>query len=172
MFNNNSYNNFSFLFFTLILYTFQQNLKRNMFFDYKMLISVFERVYIKFVSAIFYQVFISRQTIVLQKCEKSFLFHLKSSFRSRDIQIFVFLSSPLFLPVSHCFRDWSKIDLKVCDVISCLNKNLITHFVWYLKKEKRFDNEILSTDRALNKEHFHWKIMQKMWTRGYFQTPF
>ena len=27
-----------------------------------------------------------------------FLFHLKSSFRSRDIQVFVFPSSPLFLP--------------------------------------------------------------------------
>ena len=35
------------------------------------------------------------------KTEKCFLFHLKSSFRSRDIQIFVFPSFPLFLPVSH-----------------------------------------------------------------------
>ena len=34
-----------------------------------------------------------------------FLFHLKSSFRSRDIQIFVFLSSPLF--------SLSAIDLEV-----------------------------------------------------------
>ena len=33
-----------------------------------------------------------------------FLFHLKISFRSRDIQIFVFASSPLFLPVSHRLR--------------------------------------------------------------------
>ena len=48
---------------------------------------------------------------------------------SRDFQIFVFPSSPLFLPVSHCFRAWSKINLKVYDVINCLNKNLITHFV-------------------------------------------
>ena len=30
-----------------------------------------------------------------------FLFHIKSSFRSRDIHIFVILFSPLFLPVSH-----------------------------------------------------------------------
>ena len=28
----------------------------------------------------------------------------RSYFRSQDIQIFVFLSSFLFLPVSHCFR--------------------------------------------------------------------
>ena len=33
-----------------------------------------------------------------------FLFHLKSSFCSRDIPIFVFSSSPLFFPVSRCFR--------------------------------------------------------------------
>ena len=31
-----------------------------------------------------------------------FLFHLKSSFSSQDIQIFVFLSFTLLFPVSHC----------------------------------------------------------------------
>ena len=91
---------------------------------------------LKLVSAILYQVFISHQMTSLKKYEKWLLFCLKSSFRSRDIQFFVFLSSPLFLPVSHCFRGWWKINLKVCDIINCLNKNLITHFVWYLKKEK------------------------------------
>ena len=79
---------------------------------------------LKLVSAIFCQFSISHQIIALKNYEKCFLFHLKSSFRSRDIQIFVFPSSPLFLPVSHCFRDWSKINLKVYDVINCLNKNL------------------------------------------------
>ena len=58
-----------------------------------------------------------------------FLFHLNSYFHSRDIQVFVFLSSPLFVPVIHCFRDRSKINLKVYDVINGLAKNLITHFV-------------------------------------------
>ena len=53
-----------------------------------------------------------------------FLCHLKSSFRSVDIQVFVFPSSSLFLPVSHCFRGCLKINLKVHDVINCLNKNL------------------------------------------------
>ena len=93
--------------------------------------------------------------------ERYFLFHLKSFFRSWDIQIFVFSSSPLFLLVSHCFRAWSKINLKVYDVINCLNKNLMTHFVWYLEKEKRYDIETLSIDGVLNKEHFYGKIMQK-----------
>ena len=88
-----------------------------------------------------------------------FLFYLKSSFHSRDIQIFVFLSSPLFLPVSHCFRGCSKINLKVYDVINCLNKNLVTHFVWYPEKEKRYDKETLSIDRVSNKEQFYGKIM-------------
>ena len=50
--------------------------------------------------------------------------------------IFVFPSFPLFLPVGHCFRVWSEINLKVYDAISCLNKNSITTFVWYLEKEK------------------------------------
>ena len=39
--------------------------------------------------------------------------------------------------------------------------NLITHFVWYLEKEKRYDIETLSIDRVLNKENFYGKIMQK-----------
>ena len=101
---------------------------------------------LKLVSAILYQIFISHQMTSLKKYEKWLLFYLKSSFRSRDIQFFVFLSSPLFLPVSHCCRDWWKINLKVCDIINCLNKNLIAHFVWYLKKEKKYDFETLAID--------------------------
>ena len=71
------------------------------------------------------------------KTTKRFLFHLKSSFCSRDIQIFVFLSSPLFLPVTHCFRAWSKINLQVYHVINRLNMNLkknICLISWEWKK--------------------------------------
>ena len=109
--------------------------------------------------AIFYQFFISHQTISLQKLWKMFFIYLKSPFRSRDIQVFVFLSSPLFLPVSHCFRGWSKINLNVSDIINCLTKNLITHFVWYLDNEKRYGIETLSIDWVLIKEHLYGKIM-------------
>ena len=116
---------------------------------------------LKLVSVIFYQIFIFHQMTALQKLWKIFLFHLKSSFCSRDIQIFVFLSSPLFSPVSHCFRGWSKKNLKVYDIINFLNKNLITHFIWYLKKEIRCD-----IDRELNKDNFYGKIMQKMCTKS------
>ena len=75
----------------------------------------------------------------LQHANQSKLFFplkIQSSFYSGDIQTFVFPPSPLFLPVSHCLRAWSKINVKVHDVINCLNKNLKTHFVWYLRKKK------------------------------------
>ena len=94
-----------------------------------------------------------------------FLFHLKSSFHSRDIQILLFSPTPLFLPISHCFRGWSDINLKDYDIINCLNKSLITHFVWYLGKEKIYDIETLSIGRVLNKEPFYGKIKQKMGTK-------
>ena len=78
--------------------------------------------------------------------EKCFLFHLKNSFRSQDIQILVFPSSPLFLPVSHCFRGWFKKSLEVFDAAICPNKNLIAHFLWYLENEIRCDIETLSIE--------------------------
>ena len=122
-------------------------------------------------SAIFYQIFIFDQMIALQKLWKMFfLFHLKSSFFFPDIQIFVLPFSPLFLPVSHCFRGWSKLNRKVYDVIMCLNKNLITRFALCLEKKKWYDIEALSIDRVLNKKHFNGQIIQKMCTKSYFQT--
>ena len=35
----------------------------------------------------------------------------------------------LFFPHDHCFRGWSAINLQVYDVINCLSKNLLIHFV-------------------------------------------
>ena len=130
-----------------------------------LMVAFFEK-YLKLVSAIFYQIFVFHQMIALQKLWKFFLFHLKSSFHSWDTQIFVFLSSPLFSSVNHCFKGWSKKNLKVYEVINCPNKNLITHFVWYLEKDISCDIETLSIDRELNKEHFYEKIMQKMCTKS------
>ena len=89
--------------------------------------------------------------------KNAFLFHQKSSFRSWDNQTFIFPSFLLFLPIGHCFRGWSKINRKVYDAIDCLNKNSITHFVWYLEKEKRYDTETLSIDGVSNKEHLYEK---------------
>ena len=90
--------------------------------------------------------------------ERSFLFHLKSYFRYWDIQIFVFPPSPLFLPVSHCLRTWSKINHKVYDVINCLNKNLITHFVGYLKMKKSMTLKLSPLDiYSIKYGIFSWK---------------
>ena len=108
-------------------------------------------------SAIFRQIFIFHEMIALQKLWKMFLFYLKSSFRSQNIQISVFLSSLLFLSISHCFIGCSRINLQVYHVINCLSKDLITHFVWYLEKEKWYGIETLTIDRKLNKEHLLWK---------------
>ena len=91
---------------------------------------------LKLVSTIFVKFLFFTKWWSFQNYEKYFLVHLKSSFCSRDIQIFVFPPSPIFLPVSHCLRAWSKMNLKDSDVANCLNKNLLKHFVWYLEKEK------------------------------------
>ena len=37
------------------------------------------------------------------------------------------------------------------DVINCLNKNLITHFLSHLEREKRYGNEILSRNILMEK---------------------
>ena len=75
---------------------------------------------LKLVSAIFCQIVIFHQMIALQK----------------DIQIFVFLSSPLFSPVSHCCSGWSMKNLKVYDIINCLSKNLITFCLIFWERNK------------------------------------
>ena len=104
--------------------------------------------------------------LALHKLWKMFFISSKKLFGCRGIQIFVFPSSPLSHPVSHCLGGWSKINLKVCDAINCLNKNLITHFAWYLGKGKRYGIETLPTDIVLKKAHFFGKIIQKMCTQS------
>ena len=121
---------------------------------------------LKLKSAIFYDFFIFCRMLALQKLWKMFFISSKKLFRFSRYSDFCISVFPSFSPVSHCFRGWSKINLKVYDIINCLNKNLITHFVWCLGREKRYDIETLSIDRVLSKEHFYWKIMQKMSIRG------
>ena len=85
--------------------------------------------------------------------EKCFLFHLRSSFHSWDIQIFVFLTSLSAIAL----KGDSRKTLKVYDLIICLNKNLVTCFVWHLEKEIRCDIETLVTYIVLNTEDFYGK---------------
>ena len=63
----------------------------------------------------------------LKNDEKCFLFHVKSSFRSRGIKFFVFPSSPHFCPVGHCRRSWLKITLKFHGAIKCLSRSFKIH---------------------------------------------
>ena len=92
---------------------------------------------LKLMSAIFYQIFIFHQTIALQKLWKMVFILSKKLFSFSRCSRFCISVLLFFFPVSHCFWGCSKINLKVYDVINCLNKNLITHFVWYLEKEKK-----------------------------------
>ena len=55
IFNNNSYNNVK-IFFTLILHTFQRNLKSPVLFDYNTSISMVDWVYLKFNNALSLQI--------------------------------------------------------------------------------------------------------------------
>ena len=127
---------------------------------------ILRSLYFKLVAAIFFIFAFFTKWQSFKNDERYFLFHLKSSFPSRDNQIFVFPPSPIFFPVCHCLRARPKINLKDSDVISCLNNKFMTHFVWYLEKEKRYDIETLAIDTVLNKEHFYEKIVQKMCTKS------
>ena len=108
------------------------------------------------------QIFVFHQMKDFQKLWEMFFISSKKFLTFSRFSNFCILIFPSFFPVSHCFRGWFKKNLKVYDVISCLNKNLITHFVWYLEKETRCDIETLLTDGVLNTEHFYGKIMQKI----------
>ena len=93
------------------------------------------------------------------KTVKDVLFNLRSFFCSRDIQIFVFLSSLLFLPVSNCFRGCSKINLKIYDDINFLSLIRI-HFMeeWIVTAKHRVTRKInTKTLRLLHTENLFRK---------------
>ena len=92
---------------------------------------------LKLVSAIFYQNFIFHQMIAPQKLWKIFISSKKLFSFSRYSNFCIFVFPSFFSCLSHCFRGWFKKNPKVCDVINCLDRNLITHYVFSLEKEKR-----------------------------------
>ena len=113
----------------------------------------------------FDQIFIFHQMIALQKLWKM-LFNLsRKLFSFSRYSVFCISVLPSFFACGHCFG-WSKKNLKVHDVISCLNKLLITDFVWYPEKQKGYDIETLSIDGVSDEEHFCRKIMQKMCSKS------
>ena len=105
--------------------------------------------------------------IALEKLKMLFISSKKLFFVPELFKVlFYYPPSPLFLPVGHCFRGWLKLNHQVYNVISYLSKNLITHFVWYLEKEKRYGIGTLSIDRVLNKEHFLQKSSREFARRA------
>ena len=125
--------------------------KSNMCWVRKFLLNL---IYLKLVSAIFHQIFIFHKMIALQKLWKIFFISSEKFFSFSRYPNFCIFGFPSFFHVSHYSRGWSKKNLQVNDVINCLNKNWMVHFVWYLEKEIRCDIETLSIDRELNKKHY------------------
>ena len=120
---------------------------------------------LKLVSAIFYQIFIFHQMIALQKLWKRFFISSKKLFLFPRYLNFCISVFPSFFPCQPLLWRLIQEKSKVYDHINCLNKKLITRFVWYLEKEIRCDIEVLFIDRELNKENFYGKIMQRMCTK-------
>ena len=121
---------------------------------------------LKFVSAIFYQIFIFHQMIAVQKLWKMFFVSSKKALFVLEIFKFLYIRPSLFFALSAIALEIDSRKMLVYDIINCLNKNLNTHYVWYLEKEIRCDIGTLSIDRVLNTEHFYGKIMQKMCTKS------
>ena len=131
---------------------------------------LFILVYLKLVSAIFIKFLFFRQMIVLQKLRKMLLISSKKLFSFSRYSNFCISVLSFFPPVGHCFRGWLKINLKVYDIVNCLSKNSITHFVLCLEKEKRHDIETLSIDGLSDKERFYRKITQKICSKSRSQS--
>ena len=95
-----------------------------------------------------------------------FIISYKKLFPLSRYSNYCIFTFPSFFLVTHCSRVWFKKNIRVNDVVNCLNKNLITHFVWYLDKEIRCNIETMSIDRVLDTEYFHGKIMNKICTKS------
>ena len=69
--------------------------------------------------------------------KKWFSFHLKISFRSGHIQFFFHFGLPLFffLSILTLEIDPRTVNQDQLSTCNCLNKKLVTHFVWYLDRE-------------------------------------
>ena len=77
----------------------------------------------------------------------------KCFFSSKKIFSFLrYFHLPLFFfCVVHCFRGWLKVNLKVYDVIHCLNKEVMTQFVLHLERKKGMRRNIFLKNHAENR---------------------
>ena len=92
---------------------------------------------LKLVSTIFYQFFVfSRNDSPSKTVEKSFLFHLKSSFHSRDIQMFLIFSLPFHtLQIQKDKLKWNNLWChELAIVMNCHSNNSKTALYYYIIK--------------------------------------
>ena len=121
---------------------------------------------------IFFKLCVSQRSVQKLACVHYFLsnfYFSPNDSPSKTMKNDFISSKKLFLFLRHFVLEKN---LKVHEVIDCLNKNLITFFVWYLEKEIRCGNENFSINTELNKEHFYGKIKQKMCIKSYLHSPF
>ena len=120
----------------------------------------------KLVSATFIKFLFLHQMIALQKLWKMLFISSKMLFSFLRCSIFCISVLPSFFTCQPLLWRMIKINLEDHDVINCLNKNSVTHFVWYPEKQERYDIETLSIDGVLDEEHLYRKIMQKVCSKS------
>ena len=118
-----------------------------------------EEFYLKLVSTIFYQIYIFSPNDSPLKIMENVFYYIKKALFILKIFKFLCFCLPLFFSLSAIALE---IYPRKILVLWHLNKDFMTHFVWYHEKKIRCDIETLTIDRVLNKEHFYGKIMQKI----------
>ena len=80
----------------------------------------------------FHQIFIFSLNDSPSKTMKNACYFIKKALFVLEIFNFTFLAFPLFLPVSHCFNEWSTRNLKLVAAIFC--QIFICHHMIVLQK--------------------------------------
>ena len=90
--------------------------------------------------------------------KNAFLLHIKSSFHSQDISVFVLI----FLACRKNSLNRKRVNFEIYDVTTWLTKNYNIHIAQYFTNQRQRDNEIWSVNRTFQDKYFSLKIMQKM----------
>ena len=124
------------------------------------------RVFFKACVRYFHQIFIFSPNDILQKLWKNAFYFIQNALFVLEIfKFFCFWPSLFFYLLAIALEDdWRQI-LKFM-TSSVVWIRTLTHFVWYLEKEKRYEIETLSIDGVSDKEHFYRKVMQKMYSKS------
>ena len=100
--------------------------------------------------------------------KNDFLLHIKSSFRSQGISIFVLI----FAACRKNDLNRKTVNFEIYDVTTWLTKNYNIRITQYFTNQRQPDNEIWSFNRTFQGKYFCLKIMQKMRQANWFQIAF